>query len=90
MVRRGLRGKRWPGFWFCFHCPPLVLHQDLWQGLEPLTGALAAVSASAQKAAHGGPAVQEAEALQQRHEALQSRAKERQTALESLLAHWQR
>lgn len=89
-MRRGLQGRRWPGFRVSFHCPLLYSHQDLWQGLEPLTSALAAVSAGAQKVAHRGSSVREAAALQQRYEGLLGRAKERQTVLENLLARWQR
>ncbi|EPQ19233.1 Nesprin-1 [Myotis brandtii] len=65
-------------------------HMDLCQALESLSSALAALSAGAQKVVSRGCSVQEAAALQQRYQGLLSRAKERQTALENLLAHWQR
>ena len=51
---------------------------------------MAALSASARKVSHGDSSGQEAAALQQSYEGLLCRAKERQTALEKLLAHWQR
>ncbi|KAB1275410.1 Nesprin-1 [Camelus dromedarius] len=65
-------------------------HMDLCQALESLTSTVAALSASAQKVTDRDSSVREAEALQQRYEGLLRRAKERQTALEKLLAHWQR
>ncbi|XP_023599414.1 nesprin-1-like, partial [Myotis lucifugus] len=65
-------------------------HMDLCQALESLSSALAALSAGAQKVVSRGCSVQEAASLQQRYQGLLSRAKERQTALENLLAHWQR
>ncbi|XP_016071417.1 PREDICTED: nesprin-1 [Miniopterus natalensis] len=65
-------------------------HMDLCQALESLAGALAALSACAQKVAGRDCCAQEAAALQQSYEGLRGRAKDRQAALEQLLAHWQR
>uniref|UniRef100_A0A480VEC9 Nesprin-1 isoform X8 n=1 Tax=Sus scrofa TaxID=9823 RepID=A0A480VEC9_PIG len=65
-------------------------HMDLCQALESLSSTVAALSASARKVSHGDSSGQEAAALQQSYEGLLCRAKERQTALEKLLAHWQR
>ena len=51
---------------------------------------MATLSTSAQKVTNRGSSTQEAATLQQRYEGLLSRAKERQTVLENLRAHWQR
>lgn len=74
----------------CFLCIPFASCQDLCQALEALSSTVATTSASAQKVANRGSCVQEAAALQQRYQEMQSQAKEKQTALEKLLAHWQR
>jgi nesprin-1 len=47
-------------------------------------------SASAQKAVNRESCTQEAAALQQQYEEILHKAKEMQTALEDLLARWQR
>ncbi|XP_021548914.1 nesprin-1-like [Neomonachus schauinslandi] len=65
-------------------------HMDLCQALEVLRSAVATTSASAQKVANRSSSIQEASALQVRYKETQTRAKERQTVLENLLAHWQR
>ncbi|KAM9666884.1 nesprin-1 isoform 11-T14 [Trichechus inunguis] len=65
-------------------------HMDLCQALECLNGTVTVLSASARKVVTRESSVQEAAALRQQYEAMRSRAKERQTALESRLAHWQR
>ncbi|VTJ58951.1 Hypothetical predicted protein [Marmota monax] len=65
-------------------------HMDLCQALESLSSTVTALSASARKVVHRESCLQEAAALQQRYEGTLRKAKERQTALEDLLAHWQR
>lgn len=87
----GLSEQRRPPFLMpCLHCTLFALIQDLCQALESLSSTVAALSASARKVSHGDSSGQEAAALQQSYEGLLCRAKERQTALEKLLAHWQR
>lgn len=64
--------------------------QDLCQALEALNSTVTTFSASAQKAVNRESCTQEAVALQQQYEEILHQAKERQKALEDLLAHWQR
>lgn len=66
-------------------------HMDLRQAVESLSSAVGALSAGARKVrAPTGSTVQEATALQHRYRGALLRTKERQAALETLLAHWQR
>nr|XP_021512699.1 nesprin-1-like [Meriones unguiculatus] len=65
-------------------------HMDLCQGLESLKSTVTTFAASAQKMVNGESCTQEAAALQQQYEEILHQAKERQKALEDLLAHWQR
>ncbi|XP_026643299.1 nesprin-1-like [Microtus ochrogaster] len=64
--------------------------KDLCQALEALNSTVTSFSASAQKAVNRESCTQEAVALQQQYEEILHQAKERQKALEDLLAHWQR
>lgn len=64
--------------------------QDLCQALESLSSTVTAFSASAQKVVNRESSTQETAALQQQYEEILHKAKERQKALEDLLAHWQR
>lgn len=90
-LRRSFPGAGWPvSRWCVLIAPPLSSPQDLCQALESLAGALAALSACAQKVAGRDCCAQEAAALQQSYEGLRGRVKDRQAALEQLLAHWQR
>ncbi|XP_037056262.1 nesprin-1 isoform X2 [Peromyscus leucopus] len=65
-------------------------HMDLCQALESLSSTVSTLSASAQKMVNRESCTQEAAALQQQYEGTLHKAKERQKALEVLLAHWQR
>lgn len=68
----------------------LLSPQDLCQALESLNSTVTTFSASAQKVVNRESCMHEAVALQQQYEEILHKAKERQKALEDLLAHWQR
>ncbi|MEJ1275396.1 hypothetical protein NN561_006292 [Cricetulus griseus] len=65
------------------------LIKDLCQALESLNSTVTTFSASAQKVVNRESCMHEAVALQQQYEEILHKAKERQKALEDLLAHWQ-